>query len=284
MKEQTSVERGQEKLETIKKLRVITAAPISDCKKALEDTNYDLEAARQLIKERGLIVGVLRGAKDTSQGVVTATTTSETPNNTESHYGTITCLSCESDSVAKLDDFIAMATEIALYTVENDNLMLETLQKEFESKISELMSTVKESVKLSYYSHLDGDHISIYNHQTNKLSVLVKFNKEVDAQVGKNIAMQVAGMKPLFVDYDDIPQSVLIAEKESALKKTKEVNQGKDDNLIERIAEGRIKKSKDAMTLMNQPYTQGEKQTVRQYLESVDKDLKVLAFRSFEIG
>ena len=143
-----------------------------------------------------------------------------------------------------------MADEIAFYSVENNISVLETLQKEFAEKISELMSTIKESIKLSYHSHLDGEYISIYNHHTNKLSVLVKFNKEFDKQTGKNIAMQIAGMHPLFVDYDDIPQSILDAEKKSAKERTKEVNKGKPDNVIEKIAEGRLHKAMDTMTLL----------------------------------
>ena len=271
-------------IELIKKLRELTAAPIGDCKVALEENNQDLESARLSLKKKGLLVGVLRGGKDTSQGVVTASTTNSAPNPPKDHFGTITCLSCESDSVAKLDKFVEAAAEIALYTVENEETTLKELQEEFEDKLSDLMSTIKENINLSYYSHMDGEHISIYNHQTNKLSVLVKFNKEYDEQIGKNIAMQVAGMHPLFVDYDDIPQSVLDAEKKSAFEKTKEKNKDKIDEIIEKISKGRLDKAMDQMTLLNQPYTQGDKQTVRQYLEFVDKDLKVIAFRSFEIG
>lgn len=285
----------QSNLENIKKLREITGAPLKDCKQALEENNQDLEAARMQIKKQGLLVGVIRGAKDTNQGIVTATTTKETPNNTPTEFGTITCLSCESDFVAKLDEFISTATEIALYTAEHEDITLETLQKEFKTKLSDLMSKMKENITISHYSRMDGEHIFTYNHQTNKLSVLVKFNKDCDVKIGKNIAMQIAGMNPLFIDYDDIPQSVLEAEKKICFEKTKEEDEQmfednpdyvmKSDEVIEKISKGRLDKSMDTMTLLNQRYTQAEnKETVRQYLESIDKELKILAFRSFKIG
>lgn len=281
---------GTSSIEDIKKLRELTGAPMGDVKSALDETQ-DLEAARILLKKKGLLVGVLRGAKDANQGIVTATTISNTPNDTESSFGTITCLSCETDSVAKLDEFVQVATSISIYTTEHEPITLELLKAEFEEKINELMSTIKENIKLSHYEHLDGEHISIYNHQTKKLSVLVKFNKEFDEQVGKNVAMQIAGMKALFVDYDDIPQSVIDAEKKLAFEKTAEQKEHKDKakELIEKISKGRLDKQMDQMTLLNQLYTQRDtekdnKQTVRQYLESIDKDLKVVAFRSFEIG
>lgn len=275
-------------VDNIKRLRELTGSPMGDCKSALEESGQDLEAARILLKKKGLLVGVLRGAKGANQGIITATTTKDTPNET---VGLITCLSCETDFVAKLKDFISTAKEISIYAMENHPTTLELLRAEFEEKISELRSTAKENIQISHYEHMDGEHISIYNHQTNRLSVLVKFNKEFEIQVGKNVAMQVASMKPLFVDYDDIPQSVIDAEKKLAFEKTQEQEEHKDkaDDMIEKISKGRLDKQMDQMTLLNQLYTQRDteknnKQTVRQYLESIDNDLKVVAFRSFEIG
>jgi elongation factor Ts len=265
-------------IDNIKKLREITGAPMGDCKKALEENGQDLEAARLTLKKQGLLVGVLRGGKNTSQGVVRA--------NKSSDHGTLICLSCESDSVAKVEEFIAAAEEISAYSVDNTPEDLEDLQKHFEEQIGELMSTLKENIKLSYYSYMVGSFIAIYNHHNNNMSVLVQFNKEFDEQIGKDIAMQIAAMNPLFVDYDDIPQSVLNAEKKLAQEKVDEDEKFKDKHLQmrEKIAKGMLDKAMDEMTLLNQKFTKNEKQTVGQYLESEDKDLKVLTFRSFRIG
>jgi len=178
-----------------------------------------------------------------------------------------------------------LAEEISMYSVINDLSSLEELVDAFSDHVTELLASIKENILISHYTHLDGEHIAYYNHHNNKLSVLVAFNKKYDEEVGKNVAMQIASMRALFVDYNDIPQIILDKEKQFAFDKTKEDMEGKPDDIIEKASKGRFDKEMDKMTLLNQVYTQGEKkQTVRQYLESVDKDLIVLSFRSFQIG
>lgn len=270
----------------LKQLRDTTGAGMLDCKSALKESDNDLDKAAQVLKKKGLLIGVLRGGKETNQGVITASTTKDTPNSTPGEFGVIMCLSCETDFVAKSDNFIHAATEIALYAVENKPANLEELQKDVEDVIATLMSSIKESIKLSYYYLLEGDHIYIYNHHNNKLGVLVSFNKKVDEEVGKNIAMQIAGLRPIFVDNDDIPEAILTLETKLSKEKVLEDEsmKGKSQETIDKIVEGRVRKATIAMTLLNQEYTKAEKkETVRQYLKSIDKELIVLSFSSYEM-
>ncbi len=265
----------------VSKLRKLTGAGMMDCKKALEEANGDIEKAIEIIRKKGQAVATKRADREASEGAVLAKT------NEDNTKGVIIALNCETDFVAKNSDFLNLANEILDIALKKFPINLEELKNlsfgsvSINEKITELIGIIGEKIELSYYDKVEAPMVISYIHQGNKLATLVAFNKKVDNQVAKDIAMQVAAMNPIAIDVDDVPQDII--EKEKEIGKEQARREGKPENILDKIAEGKLNKFFQESTLLNQEFTKDSKKTVRQYLESVDKEIKVLSFKRYSL-
>ena len=202
--------------------------------------------------------------------------------------GAMIVLNCETDFVAKNQDFIALAEKILLLALAEKPANLEALKqlsledKPVTEKIIEQVGIIGEKIELAYYEKLEGGMVVPYIHPGNKLATLVAFNKKAELQVGKDIAMQVAAMNPVAVDKEDVPGEIL--EKEKEIGKEQARRDGKPENMLDRIAEGKLQKFFKESTLLNQDFTKDNKKTIRQYLLEADKTLEVKSFLRYSLN
>ncbi len=266
----------------VSKLRKITGAGMMDCKKALQESNGDFEKAQEIIREKGQAVANKRSDRDATEGVSLAKVSDD------GKRGVIVVLNCETDFVARNKDFVTFAWQLVdLALNENPGNLdefkkLEINGKSAEEAVTEQIGVTGEKMELPYFEKVEAEQVVAYIHPDNKLSALVGFNKKLDdIQTGKDIAMQVAAMDPVAVDKNDVPQDIIDKEKEIGMHQAKE--EGKPENLLEKIAEGKLNKFFKESTLMNQEFTKESKKTVRQYLQEKDKDLSVASFKRYSL-
>jgi elongation factor Ts len=250
-----------------------------DCKKALQESNGDFESAVELIRKKGQAVANKRADREATEGVVLA--------KVEGNKGAIIVLNCETDFVAKNEDFIGLASRILDIAISESPADLEALKaksidgKSIESKIVDHIGIIGEKLDLSYYGKISADEVSAYIHPGNKLATLVGFTKSVGPKVGKDIAMQIAAMAPVSVDKDDVPASVV--ENELEIGREQARNEGKPDAMLDRIAEGKLNKFFKESTLLSQDFTKDSKISVREYLKQADPEVKVTGFLRFSL-
>ncbi len=266
----------------ITKLRRTTGAGMMDCKKALEESAGDFTKAIEIIRKKGQAVANKRADREASEGVVLARVTSD------DKLGVMIVLNCETDFVAKNQDFLGFAEKILNVALNEKPQDLESLKqlkledKTVSEKVIELVGIIGEKMELAYYDKLEGEMVISYIHPGNKLATLVAMNKKCDPQVGKDIAMQVAAMNPVAVDKDDVSQEIL--DKEREIGREQALREGKPENIVDRIAEGKLQKFYKESTLLNQDFTKDSKKTVKQYLQENDKELEVKAFRRYSLN
>jgi elongation factor Ts len=266
----------------VSKLRKMTGAGMMDCKHALEESNGNFEQAVEIIRKKGQLVASKRADRDALEGVVIAKTSENSRN------GALIVLNSETDFVAKNGDFIKFAQDILQVAVDKkpanmDALKALTLKDRcIGDLVTEQIGIIGEKLDLSYYSSIEAQQVVAYIHPGNKLATLVGLNKVQDVQVGKDIAMQVAAMNPVAIDKGDVPPEII--EKEKEIGKEQARNEGKAENMLDRIAEGKLNKFFKDSTLLNQEFTKDSTKTVRQYLQGFDKDLTVTGFVRFTLN
>jgi elongation factor Ts len=266
----------------VSKLRQMTGAGMMDCKKALVEADGDFERAKELIRERGLAIANKRADREASEGAVLAKTIN---NNT---VGVMIALNCETDFVAKNEDFVALATkilEIAGKELPADMEALKALKvdgKTIAELVVERSGVTGEKMEIAYYAKVEAVQVSSYIHMGNKLAALVGLNKVVDTQIGLDIAMQVAAMSPVSVDEKSVPQHVI--DKELEIGREQARNEGKAEELLDKIAQGKLQKFFKEATLLNQEFVKEGKTSVKQYLQKQDKDLTVTEFKRFGLS
>ena len=264
----------------ITKLRKMTGAGMMDCKNALTEADGDFDGAMKIIREKGQAVAAKRSDREASEGCVLV--------KVADGFGAIIALKCQTDFVAQNADFIKLTQDILDAAVANKCKTLEEVKAlpmgdaTIAQAVTDRSGITGEKMELDGYMTLEGPAIATYNHQNkNFLCTMVVLNKVVDAKVGHEIAMQVAAMNPIAVDEAGVPADVLEKEKEIAADKARQ--EGKPENMIEKIAMGRISKFYKEVCLLKQEYIQDGKMTVAEYLKSVDKDLTVTAFKRFTL-
>lgn len=264
----------------ITKLRKLSGAGMMDCKKALEEANNDIEAAMEIIRKKGQAVAAKRSDREAAEGCVVA--------KAADGFGAIIALKCETDFVAKNEDFVKLANDILDLAVANKCATLDEVKAlpfgnaTVADAVVDRSGITGEKMELDGYMTVEGPSISVYNHQNkNQLCTLVALNKEVDAQYGHAVAMQIAAMSPRSIDESDYPADVLAKEKEIAADKARE--EGKPENMIERIAMGRLSKLFKEECLLKQAFIQNDKISVADYLKEADKDCTVIAFKRFTL-
>jgi len=264
----------------VAKLRKTTGAGMMDCKKALQEANGDFDKAIDLIRQKGQAIANKRADREVSEGNVKA--------KVSGNYGALISLNCETDFVAKNEDFIKFATSILDLAIAEKPADLDALKaltldgKTVADLIVEKTGTIGEKLELSYFGSIEAEKVQSYNHIGNNLATLVGFNKaNVQEQVAKDVAMQIAAMAPVSVDEAGVPAEVIAKEKE--IGRAKALDEGKPENIVDRIAEGMVKKFLKENTLLNQEFTKDSKKTVGQYILEADKELKVTGFKRYSV-
>jgi elongation factor Ts len=268
----------------VKNLREATGAGMMDCKKALEESNGDFEGAIEILRKKGQKLSLKRADREANEGVVIAIT------NDDRTRGVIVKLSCETDFVAKNEEFINLTKKFAQIALDSFPADLDTLLAQpfgnitIADKVSEQVGVIGEKIELASYERLEAAMVAPYIHMGNKAGVLVGLNKASDAifDAGRDVAMQVAAMHPIAVDKDGVDASVIAKEIEIGKEVARQ--EGKPEEMLEKIALGKLNKFYKDSTLLNQDYVKDSKLTVAAYLQSIDKELTVTAFRHVRLG
>ena len=267
----------------VMRLRKATGAGMMDCKSALAEAEGDFSRATDIIREKGKLVASKRADRAATEGVVIAKV------NESKKSGALLVLNCETDFVAKNEAFVAFAEKILNAAVANGAADLDAVKalvidgRTVENLIIEQTGVIGEKLDLPYYSKLDAETVVAYIHPGNRLSTLVGFNKaDVDTQVTKDIAMQVAAMNPVAVDKANVPAEVV--EKELEIAKEKFRMEGKPEAMLDKISQGALEKFFKENTLLNQAFIKESKQTVAEFLKSVDKGLTVTGFNRYNLA
>ena len=263
----------------VNKLRKATGAGMMDCKKALQESNGDFEAAIDIIRKKGQLVASKRADREATEGVVIA--------KAEGKTGAILVLNCETDFVAKNENFIKFADSILKLAIDKKPADIQALKslpfegKTVNEKIMEQTGIIGEKIDISDYGTIQAEEVVSYIHQGNTLATIVGFSKKVNVQVGKDIAMQIAAMAPVAIDKTNVTAEVIEKEKEIGREQAR--LEGKPENMLDKIAEGKLNKFFKESTLLNQDFTKDSKKTVQQYLKEADPDLKVIDFKRYSL-
>ncbi len=269
----------------VKKLRDLTGAGMMDCKKALNEAEGDFDKAIEILRKKGQKLSAKRADREATEGAVIAKVSEDRKK------GVVVKLSCETDFVAKNDNFVGLTTKIADIALEHfpaDTPAL--LQLPFDSevtigeKITEQVGVIGEKLELSAYEKLEEEMVTAYIHMGNRAGVLVGLNKNDNAfeEPGRSVAMQVAAMKPLALNKDGIDQETI--DKEIEIGKDLARQEGKPEQMLEKIAMGRLNKFFKENTLVNQVFVKDSSMTIEKYLKSVDKELEAVAFKHVALG
>ena len=265
------------------KLRKVSGAGMMDCKNALAEADGNFERALEIIREKGKLIANKRADRDAAEGVALSKVTED------GKFGALVVLNCETDFVAKNESFVAFAENILNAALENKVESLEALKAvvlngtTIEALVTGQTGVTGEKLDLSYYNCLAGEAVVPYIHPGNKLATMVSFNKTLtDVQVGKDVAMQIAAMSPIAVDEKSVPQAEI--DKELAFAKEKYRNEGKPEDMIEKIAMGSLNKWYKDVTLLNQAFVKENKISVKEYLKQNDAELTVTAFDRYSLN
>jgi len=267
----------------VAKLRRVTLAGMMDCKKALEESEGDFDKAIEIIRKKGQAVANKRADKEASEGVVLSKVSAD------GKAGAIIVLNSETDFVAKNADFMALANKILDIAVTKKPANLDELKSlpmdggKVGEKVIEYVGIIGEKLDLSYFEKIEAAHVQAYIHPGNRLATLVGFTKSgIDVQVYKDIAMQIAAMNPVAIDKDFVPESVIAQEIE--IGKDQARRDGKPEEMLEKIAQGKLTKFFKESTLLNQDFVKDNKITIRKYLQSANKELAVTEFKRFTLN
>ena len=269
----------------INKLRQATGAGMMDCRKALTETGGDFEAAIDWLRKQGQKVAAKRSDREAKEGVVIAKTT------TDNKTGLIVTISCETDFVSKNADFVAFAQSIADAAVANNVKSAEELNEVTVngSKVADLindkLAAIGEKIGISRFERVEAPYVASYIHGAYRMGVLVGFSKEV-GEAGKDVAMQIAAMNPVAVDSASVPADVIERERNIVVEQMKldPKMAGKTDEMIGKIAEGKLNAFFKESTLLAQPFVKDSAKSVGDYLKSVGGDVKITEFKRVALG
>ena len=268
----------------INKLRQATGAGMMDCRKALTETNGDFEAAIDWLRKQGQKVAAKRSDREAKEGVVIAKTSAD------NKTGFVVCISCETDFVSKNADFVSFAQSIADAAVANDVKSVEELNEvtingaKVADMINDKLAAIGEKIGVAKFERVEAPYVASYIHGAYRMGVLVALNKEA-AEAGKDVAMQIAAMNPLAVDANSIPAETIERERAIVIETMKADPKmaGKPDEMLSKIAEGKLNAFFKENTLLAQPFVKDGGITVEAYLKSAG-DVTVTAFKRVALG
>ena len=269
----------------VNKLRQMTGAGMMDCKKALVEADGDFDKAIEILRKKGQKLSEKRADRETKEGSVFVRTSEDKTS------AIIISFTCETDFVAKNDAFQSLGNEIADAAMANKPADLAALNElslgelTVQAKVTEYIGKIGEKLAVNHYETLTSEQVASYIHSNGKLGVLVALTgtggNDV-AEAGKDVGMQIAAMNPVAVDKDGVDQATI--EKEVEIGKEQARAEGKPEQIIEKIAMGKLNKFFQENTLLSQPFVKDSKQSVQQYLDSVNKGMTVTEFKRVAIG
>jgi elongation factor Ts len=268
----------------INRLRQATGAGMMDCRKALTETNGDFEAAIDWLRKQGQKVAAKRSDREAKEGVVIAQTTGD------NKTGIVVCVSCETDFVSKNADFIAFGKTIADAAISNNVKNLDELMntKAGAATVAELvndkLASIGEKIGVTKFERVDAPYVASYIHGAYRIGVLVGLDKEAP-EAGKDIAMQIAALNPVAVDAASVPADVIAREKDIIMEVMKQDPKmaGKPDEMLGKIAEGKLGAFFKEQTLTAQAFVKDASKTVADYLKE-SGNVKVIEFKRVALG
>jgi len=270
----------------VNKLRKQTGAGMMDCKKALVEADGNFDQAIDVLRKKGQKVAAKRGDRDANEGLVLAKTTAD------GKKAVLVVVNCETDFVAQNSDFNDFASTILDAAIANSPASLDALKElkfngealTIGEKITEQTGVIGEKIEVSGYETVEAEQAIAYNHPGNKLASIVGLNKagESIADAGKQVAMQIAAMNPIAIDEAGVDKATI--EKEMSLGREIAIQEGKPENIVDKIAEGKVKKFLKENTLLNQESIKDGKKTVSQVLNEIENGLTVTGFKRFMLG
>jgi len=267
----------------VNKLRQQTGSGMMDCKKALMEANGDFEAAIDILRKKGQKIAANRQDREAKEGYVYGKTTDG------GKRGVVVSVCCETDFVANNADFIKYGESILDLAIANNPASIDDLKNlplgnvTVAQTLLDQMGKIGEKIDVVDYQNVVADKVIVYNHPGNKLTAVVGFSGgTITDEAGKDVAMQIAAMAPVAIDKDDVDAKMI--EREIEIGKDQARQEGKPENMIEKIAMGKLNKFYNEYTLLNQVFIKDEKKTIRQYLESIDKGLKIVSFKRVKLG
>jgi elongation factor Ts len=268
----------------INKLRQMTGAGMMDCRKALTETNGDFEAAIDWLRKQGQKVAAKRSDREAKEGVVIAKTTADNKS------GIVVCVSCETDFVSKNADFVAFGQSIAEAAINNNVKTLDELlaSKAGNATVAELvndkLASIGEKIGVTKFERIDAEYVASYIHGAYRIGVLVGLSKNAP-EAGKDIAMQIAALNPVAVDAASVPADVIAREKSIIVELMKQDPKmaGKPEEMLAKIAEGKMGAFFKEQTLTAQPFVKDAGKSVGDYLKEAG-DVKVTEFKRVALG
>jgi len=270
----------------VNKLRQLTGAGMMDCKKALTEADGDFDKAIDILRKQGQKVAAKRADNAVSEGLVLINISED------QRRGILVAFACETEPVAKVAEFRNLAQLILDTAVAGNYTSIESLTAAqagdgmtIAEKIVDLTGKIGEKLEIVGFENIEAEQVVSYIHSNGKLGVLVAFNGVEGAdvtEVGKDIAMQIAAMRPVAVDKDDVDAATI--EREIEIGKEQARAEGKPEAMLERIAQGKLQKFYKENTLLNQEFVKDGSLTIRQLLEQTGKNLRVTTFKRVGIG
>ena len=269
----------------INKLRQATGAGMMDCRKALTETNNDFEAAIDWLRKQGQKVAAKRSDREAKEGVIIAQTSAD------HKTGFVVCISCETDFVSKNAEFVAFAQSIADAAVANNVKSAEELNEvsvngtKVSDMINDKLASIGEKIGVAKFERVDAPFVASYIHGSYRMGVLVGLSADA-AELGKDLAMQIAAMNPVAVDADSVPAETVTRERAIIIDTMKEDPKmaGIPEEMIAKIAEGKIAAFFKEQTLVAQSFVKDGSKTVGEHVKSVGADLKVIEFKRVALG
>lgn len=270
----------------VNRLRQMTGAGMMDCKKALTEADGDFEAARDILRKQGQKIADKRAENATAEGLVLVSVSADGTS------GKLVALACETEPVAKVEDFRNLAQQVLAAAVSSnattkDELLAakEADGRTLQDHITDLMGKIGEKIDVVAFETLTAEKVASYIHSDNKKGVLVGFKNVGSADVaavGKDVAMQIVAMSPVAVDKDGVDANTV--QREIEIGKEQARAEGKPEAMLEKIAEGKLNKFYKERTLLNQEFVKDNSMTIAKLLDSKQKGMTVSEFRSVRIG
>lgn len=263
----------------VNKLRQMTGSGMMDCKNALVEADGDFDKAIEILRKKGQKVAAKRGDREANEGLTVSKA------DASGKRGIITSLTCETDFVAKNDEFGQVADKIATIALESGVTSIDELKSQsfdgngmtIGDKVLEMVGKIGEKIDVSALDIIEADTVVAYNHPGNQVASLVGLSVEGKSEVGRDVAMQIAAMAPVAIDQDGVSQDII--DKEIEIGKDLARQEGKPEEMLEKIAMGKLNKFFKENTLLNQAFIKENKKSVGQYLKEVDSNLTVTAFK-----
>jgi elongation factor Ts len=270
----------------VNKLRQSTGAGMMDCKKALTEAEGDITKAIEILRKAGQKVAAKRADNETSEGVVLVDVSEG------GKSAKVLAFACETEPVAKVEDFKVLANMVLQTGVKNNAKDAESLLalsapngQSVQENITELIGKIGEKLIVSAFHHVEGEQVVAYVHSNQKAAALVAFENTGGAdmtELGRDVAMQIVAMKPVGLDKDDVDPAIV--EKEIEIGKDQARQEGKPEAMLEKIAMGKLNKFYKDSTLLNQEFVKDGSLTIAQLLEKTVKGLKISSFKRIQIG